>query len=79
MPVDDIRLTDTDLAEAIQIAAAAQIGRPHPQPEPRHILAAIQWGARCEQEASHTEQRIAGFEEMLAAVKRAVEREVPNE
>jgi hypothetical protein len=48
---------------------------PYPGPQPDPAPDPDYWHARY----LEAEQRIAGFEEMLAAVKRAVEREVPNE
>ena len=48
----DIELTEQDLAEALGIAAAVRAGHKIPRRvEARHVLAVVEWGARCEKEA----------------------------
>ncbi len=67
----DIELTENDLAEALAIAAAVRAGQEHQRVEPRHVLAVVEWGARCEQEVMMQQHYLDKYD--LEAVRKAVE------
>lgn len=69
--MSDVELTNQDLAEALAIAAAVRSGQEHQRVEPRHVLAVVEWGARCEQEVMMQQHYLDKYD--LEAVRKAME------
>lgn len=61
--MSDIELTEQSLAEALEIAEAVRAGHKIPRRvEPRHVVAVVEWGARCEREAMAAQHFLDRFD-----------------